>query len=601
MGELNLIRRDELRSVSVLDGFCVGNHVTSHGDVYFISDQPRPCVYTIQRIHPETNEILESREISLSTLKEYYKPFPISVQKAKELAYRILNGEEIESVDGSGSAELMAMNGKNALCSLREEANRSLIVAESVKRYAEVIIKQRTAELEAKLGAVRGVIAKMNKQIEDLDYAIQIVETYAGIKESVVQLNSGDAADEDTPVVFRQAVVFVDEELALIEDDFDYRKMGRFDEWLLADNNFKKLLPDEKSMIACKPRRTKKTYCDLEWLNSIMNQPNFETLFLIRNGDNLYRLESEHIVLVDRMFPNQDEYMRELEKEKNESFKEGYADLFQKRFTRVAFLLQGLMDRSNVFSPHSFNGSFIKMDGIDPSRVQLRYELDNSRALSDGRPSPLDWMKKLNEQLCEGKRVLLHGYEFCSDDFLKYYRSKYSAPSFPGNGLYTLYDNPNYRGESFGAYKHIIRYIPFSYWEKRVNREPIQLDIRGVGLLNYDDASLEDVEYYLNSRLHRSQYYSFVLIMKAYKTQYLRDKAAEDDYVRMMIGQIVAKGYVAREGYELDQIVREAINIVKGRLKWKRPITAKEKETYTLVERTLFSKSFVSKYLDSQK
>lgn len=69
----------------------------------------------------------------------------------------------------------------------------------------------------------------------------------------------------------------------------------------------------------------------------------------------------------------------------------------------------------------------------------------------------------------------------------------------------------------------------------------------------------------------------------------------------MMIGQIVAKGYVAREGYELDQIVREAINIVKGRLKWKRPITAKEKETYTLVERTLFSKSFVSKYFDSQK
>lgn len=223
MGELNLIRRDELRSISVLDGFCVGNHVTSHGDVYFISDQPRPCVYTIQRIHPETNEILESREISLSNLKEYYKPFPISVQKAKELAYRILNGEEIESVDGSGGAELMAMNGKNALCSLREEANRSLIVAESVKRYAEVIIKQRTADLESKLGAVRGVIAKMNKQIEDLDYAIQIVETYAGIKESVVQLNSGDAAGEDTPVVFRQAVVFVDEELALIEDDFDYR------------------------------------------------------------------------------------------------------------------------------------------------------------------------------------------------------------------------------------------------------------------------------------------------------------------------------------------------------------------------------------------
>ena len=597
MGDLNLIRRDELRSLSVSDGFCVGNYVTSYGNVYFISDQPRPCVYTIQHIHPETNEVLESRVISLSTLKEYYKPFPISAQKARELAFRILNGEEIESEDNSGSAELMAMSGKKALCSLREEANKSLIVAESVKHYAEVIIKQRTAELEAKLGAVRGVIAKMNKQISDLDYAIQIVETYAGIKESVVQLNSGDAADEDIPVVFRQAVVFVDEELALIEDDFDYRKMGRFDEWLLTDNNFKKLLPDEKSMIACKPRRTKKNYCDLEWLNAIMNQPNFETLFLIRNGDNLYRLESEHIVLADRMFPNQDEYMREIEKEKCSSSRDVYAERFQKRFTRVAFLLQGLMDRSNVFLPHDFNGSFIKMDGIDPSKVQLRYELDDSHALSDGRPSPHEWMKKLNEQLCEGKRVLLYDYQFCYNDFLKYYRNKYTAPSYPTKGLYTLYNNPNYRGESFGAYKHIIRYIPLSYWEKRVYRESIQLNVRDVGLLNYDDASLEDVEYYLNSRLHRSQYYSFVSIMKAYKAQYLRDKAAEDDYVRMMIGQIVAKGYIAREGHELDQIVREAINIVKGRLKWKRPITAKEKETYTLVERTLFSKSFVNKYM----
>ena len=39
-----------------------------------------------------------------------------------------------------------------------------------------------------------------------------------------------------------------------------------------------------------------------------------------------------------------------------------------------------------------------------------------------------------------------------------------------------------------------------------------------------------------------------------------------------------------------------AIDTIKNRLKWKRPITSKEKETYTLIRRTLFSKSFKEKY-----
>jgi hypothetical protein len=84
--------------------------------------------------------------------------------------------------------------------------------------------------------------------------------------------------------------------------------------------------------------------------------------------------------------------------------------------------------------------------------------------------------------------------------------------------------------------------------------------------------------------------------MKMFKCQYLADKKEEDDYVRMMVGQIMTKGYAPKEGFTLQGVVREAIETVKGRLKWKRPITAKEKETYTLVSRTLFSKKFVAKY-----
>ena len=584
-----IIKKEELQSAIVEKTFEVGSYVIYHEELHFIAEETKPGRFLLQRIHPETKEVMDTHETGLDSLKEYYSPVNVSIEKVKELALRILDGEEMETVEESDGTELMAMGGKETLVALREEAMRSALVAEKVKRYAEIIIKQRTSELEAKLKGVKGMIVTMNKQIENLSYAIQIIETYAGIKESVEQLCSGEPADESVPVMFRQAVIYVDEELALIEDDFDYRKMDKFDKWLLENNNFKRLLPDEKSMVACKPRRTKMKYCDKEWLNAILNQPNFETLFLIRNGENLYRLESEHIVLEDRMFPNQDEYMKELEKEqKDPFFCKGNAERFQKRYTRVAFLMQGLMDRSDVFAPHGFNGSFIKMDGLDEEHVKLCYELDYSRALGDGRPSPSKWITELNGKLCEGKRILLIDYGFDKrHDFVRYYKSEYTTPNLPNCGIYVLYNNPNYvEGRDWGSKKHVIKYLPDDLWNPRKIKESIEIDIERGGLLNYDDASLEDVEYYLNSRLHRSQYFKFVKQMKVFKRQYLADKKEEDDYVRMMVGQIMTKGYIPKGGFTLQGVVREAIETVKGRLKWKRPITAKEKETYTWVRRT---------------
>lgn len=595
----DIIKKEELLVEVSESAFAAGTYVTYHEELHRISEEKANGRFVLERIHPETGEVMETSEHTLGNLKEYYKPVNVSIEKIKTLAMRILEGEEMEEIQESGGTELMAMGGKNTLVSLREEASRAALVAQKVKRYAEIIISQRTAELQAKLKGVKAVINKMNKQIENLDYAIQIVETYAGIKEYVQQLSSGVSAGEDTPVVFRQAVIFIDEELALVEDDFDYRKMDKFDDWLLADGNFKKLLPDEKCMVACKPRRTKMEYCDKEWLNAILNQPNFETLFLIRNGENLYRLESEHIVLGDRMFPNKDEFEKELEKERKEPFcRQGNMERFQKKYTRVAFLMQGLLERSDVFCPHSFTGSFIKSEGLDSNSVQLLYELDFSHAVSDGRPSPSEWMSGLNDKLCEGKRIFVYGYSFDPPhDFIRYYRSQWTAPCLPGNGVYTLYNNPECKEYAYGSYKHLIKYLPADYYTARKNKESIQIDVRRTSILNYDDASLEDIEYYLNSRLHRSQYYTFVKLMKAFKKQYLADKKSEDEYVQMMIGQIMAKGYKPKEGITLEEVVHKAIETVKGRLKWKRPITAKEKETYTLVSRTLFSKKFVEKYL----
>ena len=140
-----------------------------------------------------------------------------------------------------------------------------------------------------KVNKLNGVISTMQNQMSRIDYVIQTIETYAGIKESVVTLQKGVPADGSFPVVIRQAVIYLDEEMALIDPEFDWQKMESFDSWLLTNDNYKTLLPDIKSIVAIKPRRKDKRYTDGNtfkdaYHNWTMNEPNHVTLFLIRNG-----------------------------------------------------------------------------------------------------------------------------------------------------------------------------------------------------------------------------------------------------------------------------------------------------------------------------
>lgn len=618
-----IIKKTDLQ-LAVNEELAVGGYLYDRDRLYRISAIDDDGNIIIDEVNPETLEVIadgwhNNYKLSPKSLKEYYKVLGADAADIKRLAERLLNGEAIEEFTESSDTALMSLGSKDTLVILRENINRASIVAEKTRKYADIMIQQKTRELEARLRPMREMIEKMGREVERLDYVIQTIETYAGIKESVEQLHAGEPAHETTPIVFRQAVIFMDEELALIDDDFDWQKVDKFDKWLLEKDRFKDFMPDEKSMVAIKPRRTDKKYTDEKGIggamtNWVMNKPNHKTVFLIRNGENLYKIESEHIYLHDRMYPNKDEYLKILEKEKEYTHISGIpeSESFRKQYTQVAFLMQGLVERSDVFSPHTVTGSLIKMEGFTDEQIQLRYELDASRALGDGRPSVEVWMKQMNDQLCEGKRVLLipkkystdYGYEFNKEhDFIKYYNSKWSAPDLPTGGIYTLEkldDDIVRRG--WETYDFLIKYMPKDdvrgYWEdtKRKNRVSIRIALYKDGILNYDDLKMEDVEYYLNSRLHRSQYYVFVRLLKEFKNVYLKELEAENEYIKMFVGQMMAKGLQTKDGITPESVVRKAIDTIKNRLKWKRPITAKEKETYTLVERTLFSQLFRTKY-----
>ncbi len=597
-------------------------------ELYLITDKENNDTFYIANVDAKTLEVNGKPEkISLTTLKSYYQPVNMDINKVHALSLRLLDGEELEvdnmPEDDSTGTELMHLGSKETLVHLHDHITKAMNVASMVRKHAQCVADEMHRELQARLDKVNGVVAKMRTQIQRIEYVIETIETYAGIKEDIKTIQKGIPADEYTPIVIRQAVIYLDEEMALIDPEFDWQKMESFDKWLVVNNNYKVLMPDEKSIIAIKPRRRDKVYsngntAEDRYYNWIMNENNHITLFLIRNGENLYRIESEHIHLMDRFFPNENEYVEILKKEQEEERRgwksKGFDDegtSFRKRYTKVSFLLQGLLERSEVFAPHHFKGSLIKMEGLD-GYIQMHYELDTSHLLADGRPEFRKWLQELNGNLTEGKRILLvnkgynhAGYEFERNDFVKYYSSEWNLPGYPDDGVYTLYDSKPKDGKEryYKNHKFVIKFFgenPTYSWgkgfEKRKNRTSIHIDPTEVGVLNYDDLKMEDVDYYLNSRLHRSQYHSFVVMLQQVKKHMQIEQQDEQNFIKMMVGQMVRRGLTVKDKYTPEAVVKVALDNIKNRLKWKRPVSSKEKETYTLVERKLFSKEFQAKY-----
>lgn len=619
--------------------FQVGDYVTDNRNTelyHLVSCETKTSsngsyrIFSFEDINPITLEIIPRKmgnTIAEDTLQEYYHILNVDPLKMRSVAHKIVfEGAKIEDFNvTSEETSLMALNNKQTLIALRSDVEKARKAVLATEQYCNLVRNQLMNDIQSKIDGINSIVDKMSKQIDKLSYVVQSIETYAGIKEEVVTLKKGEAASEDIPIVIRQAVLFMDEEIALTDDDFDWQKISNFDSWLIENDNFKTILPDEKSIVAIKPRRTRKNYSEkkddlYDW---VMNKPNQFTLFLIRNGENLYRLESEHIELDDRLFPNVNEYQEALNKEKSENFfYAGAAANIRRTFTMVAFLLQGLLDRSTVFSPHHSKCNFLKFDGFDDNSVILRYELDKSHLLTDGRPTVWDWIKQLSAKLTEGKRIILvtndyygnfQGYEFSVEAFIRSYNYDYSVPSFPHSGIYTIKKNPNFDKNIKFAYigdcytsPYCISYLPeereTSSWQTiRRNKVNIAIHIEQNGILNYDDLNIDDLDYYLNNRLYRSQYFRFVRLLKKAKSIVEQEKKAESYFFAMLEGECLKKGLIPKEGYVTSEIIDIALQAVKDHLKWKRPISSKEKETYTLVKRKLFSSKFKDKYFISNK
>lgn len=538
-----------------------------------------------------------SNELIDDFLKHYSNSYIPDIEEYKTQAQKILFEDKAFEVDknplksDNDEYALVHKANKAVLNSIHAELELQHKRVEIVRNICSIMVQKKRNELDQIRRKLDEQLSVFQKEMGKIMKVIGMIELYLGIEEELYQLQEGIPADIDTPLSLRQLVLYADQELGNCDDGgIDYSQLNLFDEWLVKDQNYKILLPEERGIVALKPRRYAKEYND-NLTNAINNEWNRETYFLIRNGENIYRVFTQHIQVGETMFPKRDELQKLM------SIASGQ-DKLMDAYMKFMLFLQGLLDRTSIFEPIEPG---IKVSDIEQSKIQLIY--DGEMTLSDGRLSFNEWRKKINENVGRGSRIVLiprterysvrDNYWYNkSEGFLKYYNNEYSCPTKPSPGLYVVEeatDDEYVSTEKRPIALPCVRYLPkddvFS-WDKgfteRKKRVTWIISYKDSWYLNYDQISLEDIDFYLNSRIERKDYLNILPLLRELKKRLIEEQRREEDFKKMLFGLSLIKKVKVTE-----QDIQDAIDWWKFKNIWKRPITQDDEKAVRMITKKL--------------
>jgi len=150
-----------------------------------------------------------------------------------------------------------------------------------------------TLPMLAQTKALGGVIGSIQDRVFN-------ISLYAGLIEHVVQCRDGSPAEFHEKLCVMQRLLYMDEECLLDYQTggMSFNNIGEFDAWLSKKDNFERILPFPRWMVAMRVRRSQK---HRTWdgsiggilLNIAEAQSDKWTFLFIRNGERLYRLGSD--------------------------------------------------------------------------------------------------------------------------------------------------------------------------------------------------------------------------------------------------------------------------------------------------------------------
>lgn len=496
------------------------------------------------------------KRFDLDDIRRYYKKLPLAngetAQEAiqsllAELAQALLDPSVLESPDEeeNSSTALIPLGGKGMYEQMAIEMNR-------LKSRADIIADMAKERMQR----ISHIAYALQERLHKVMRVLGILEVYLGVHEKIFQLTEGQPAGIDEPLCFRQRILYMDEEAAIVrvfhsrhgigyEGDINHASVDIFDQWLLEPGHLDYILPEKKGVIALRASRQKR-YDDLDLFSKIRNEQEDKMVYLlVRNGDNLYRVWT-NLVGGETLFPTSAD---------SEKIAELFSEEFQHRrdegekkqagWITNTLLVQGLVDRTQVFHPLP-NG---RVDLSDPNTYAdggpVRLIRDAENLIADGHESFDDWMRRINQTAKRGTRIYFSGLPFNKDG----HRERFDVwqnyyPDIPNPGLFTVEEVDE--GRRYGKCK--IFYLPTdsTYWRVNQNQrdgswEDDTQRTRRYGFwlyydefINYDEIDLASLDYFLQSRDERRNYRELMPLLISIRDMRIKELAEERGFVELL-------------------------------------------------------------------
>ena len=491
----------------------------------------------------------------------------------------------------------LRLNGSEIADTVRQNVKRVKAQAAKVK----IAVSRHQSELTTYVAEQRAIMERkasvLVKQIRCAEEAIYIINSYLGTDEEIIRLQKGKPADADVKISIRQQILYMDEECALDENlaergGIDFEKIDEFDKWITKPKNLQQVIPEEKAIVALKPRRKDKWYSDNPFVNADLNRQNKCLYILIRNGENVWRVYST-LWLEDVLLPRKDEFddyfantTTRYHHDKNARLRPGSAKFIEameqasahrRRFSTVLLIIQGLLDRTKIFRPMPSTDVVNICDLASAQKwITLIYDAEN---LLDGdRPRFNEWLEQINERMDVGCRII--GY-FDSIGHRRFPATAYVPKSEQLHVLEKAID----KGKFAFYYKRDGEtvYEGWGDWDghEAKNRARFTVYRNDKTVINFDAAEIDDMEHYIHSRLDRHEYLSMIPLLRLTIAMKQRERREESPFRKLLIGEMSKHNGVTVAA--AAEIVDELISWWKFRCRTHRALTSDDAKALRMI------------------
>ena len=605
----------------------VKEHVPAAGDIY-LDKSPSCNGAVIIRLDSRIEErpgcwnvtLLEGnhsdKTISEDTLKEYYRPllgnYEETMTKAREIAdgdLRAIESLIANTAPSAASEELMATESPEHIRAVLDSSENLKNRLEEIHLAADIIIENRKSELDARLHQMNEYLQEMKEKVRNIKKVITILNLYTGTTVDLHQITEGTPAGNDVPLSLRQRILFMDEELCVhLDHEADYMDVPAFFEWLSKKENRDIIVPEEKCIVALKPKRFNMSYRSGDPIyDNARNLWNKHTYIVIRNGANLWWAESDDLELWDYAFPHsdyQDEAMKHIGEDtwgaKQSRIK---MENINYRTTKYMMFIQGLLDQQpQLFGTQKGQINLMKLSGV-------RLIRDDESLVGTGIKPWAEFKKEKNALIRRGTRILyVAGDKFrdgarsrawnSGGEPMGYYVSEYSEPQPPATGIYhadTYIRVVRYKdGKPVKepADRLVFRYNPKDTvydrsgydWEGHERKRSVAWKYESSHVLNYDDISIEELRSYLEDRTQRKDFADMMPLLKGMLLNKTEERKDENAFKALLQETIRKEKSVVVSPEQMDR----AIAWWKEKVIYTRPLRSDDAKAFKMITQKAF-------------